>query len=365
MKQGKTLTELAIEIERRANAKRDLVVPNTKLVVAPAIDADELRLQVIGANGVNAFGMNAHAHGQVAEYTCIPKAYYDRCLAAQPQLLATQVNTWLADKPADRRMVRTLDNKVRAFLSDRYRPLENEDLAEAILPVLLEMDLLIMSTEITERRLYIKAIDRNIERDCPTGRKMGDGSHTFFDTLSPAIIISNSEVGAGRLSVETGVYTRVCTNLAMIGSNFKKQHVGGRNEITEGFEALLSDHTKKLTDAAVWAQVRDVVKGAFDAAKFDAVVAKLAGASEDKINGDVVELVNKFAKRNTIDGETSASILRHLIEGADLSRYGLHSAVTRTAQDVEDYDQATELERLGGNVIELPRQAWQELQQAA
>jgi hypothetical protein len=31
------------------------------------------------------------------------------------------------------------------------------------------------------------------------------------------------------------------------------------------------------------------------------------------------------------------------------------------SQDVDDYDRASELERLGGKVIELPRNDWQKL----
>jgi hypothetical protein len=352
MKTGLTLTQLASEIERRANAKRDYVAPNAKIALR-----DDLNLAV----GAEQFPVVDHAHGQIAEYAGIPKAYYDRMKVSAPSLLAQNVNTWVG-QANDRRMIRTLDGQVRAFLSDRYRPLENEDLAEAVLPVLLDMDLIIMSAQITATRLYIKAVDRSIERDVPTGRKMGDGSHVFFDTVSPAVIISNSEVGSGRLSIETGCFTRVCTNLAMIGTGFKKQHVGGKADILgDDVQALLSDNTKKLTDAAVWAQVRDVLKGAFDAAKFEAVTKKLAGAAEDRIDGDVVEVVNRFAKRNALGEVTGRSILRHLIESADLSRYGLHSAITRASQDEDDYDVATGLERLGGQVIELPKQSWKEL----
>lgn len=357
MKQGKNLTELAMEIERRANAKRDLVAPVAKIVMHPEPGVSNVGLTVGNFDGP----LNGIAHGQLAEYVGIPKTYYDRMLASDTTLLAANVNRWLPAEQKDRRMVRTLDGTVRAFLSDKYRPLENEDLAEAVLPVLLDMDLMIVSSEITERRLYIKAIDRKVERDVPTGRKMGDGSHVFFDTVSPAIIVSNSEVGLGRLSIETGVFTRICTNLAMIGTGFKKNHVGGRAELSDDVYALLSDGTKKLTDAAVWAQVRDVCRGAFEEAKFKAVCEKLSGAAEDRIEGDVTEVVERFGKRNQLGEETRKGILRHLIEGADLTRYGLHAAVTRTSQDVQDYDVATDLERLGGQVIELPKSDWKAL----
>jgi len=34
-------------------------------------------------------------------------------------------------------------------------------------------------------------------------------------------------------------------------------------------------------------------------------------------------------------------LLRHLIEGGDLSQYGLINAVTRTAEDAKFYDRAS------------------------
>jgi hypothetical protein len=36
-----------------------------------------------------------------------------------------------------------------------------------------------------------------------------------------------------------------------------------------------------------------------------------------------------------------------------LSQWGLVNAITRTSQDVTDYDRATELERLGGVVLDM------------
>ena len=47
------------------------------------------------------------------------------------------------------------------------------------------------------------------------------------------------------------------------------------------------------------------------------------------------------------------SILRHFIMAGDSSRYGLINAVTRASQDIEDYSRATELERLGGELLSV------------
>jgi hypothetical protein len=363
MKIGRTLTDLAAEIERQQTVKRDFIAPTNKIGLV--VEDGDVKMD-LGADMV--YPINDLAHTQIAEYSKIPKPYYDRMRAEVPELLTQNIRTWFDKKP-QQRMVRTLDHRDRAFLSDGFRPLENYDLAEAVLPTLLDNQLEIMSCEITEKRLYIKAVDRRITRDVPTGRKMGDGSNVFFDTLSPAIIVSNSEVGFGRLSVDAGIYTRVCTNMCMVAKGgMKRTHIGGKHALSdsvENIDALLTSETRKATDKAIWLQVRDVVKAAFDEQVFAARCDALKVLTEDRIEGDVVKTVELSAKKYGLSDLIKGGIQKHLIEGGDLTRYGLFNAITRTAQDQESYDTATELEALGGKIIELGRQEWRELAKAA
>ena len=363
MKTGKTLVELATEIERQRDNRKDFIAPTDRLALIPSDDVNDVFMS--GIPGMDP-RLNDLAHRQVGSYVGVPAIYYDRMRSAAPALLAENVNHWFNANP-EKRMVRTLDNRVRAFLSDAYRPLENHDLAEAVLPALLDQDLEIISSEITERRLYIKAVDRRINRDIPTGKnRMGDGSHVIFDTVSPAIVISNSEVGSGALSVETAVWTRACTNLAIFAQrSLRKYHVGGRHQIAEDMVHLLSDETRKATDKAVWLQVRDVVKGAFDEAKFDASLDEMRGMEKQPIAGDPVKAIDLAAKALDIRELEKPSILRHLIEGGDLTRYGLFNALTRTGEDQADYDRATDFERMGGKLIELGEGEWRRIAEAA
>ena len=54
-------------------------------------------------------------------------------------------------------------------------------------------------------------------------------------------------------------------------------------------------------------------------------------------------------------------MLKHLIDAGDLSQFGMLNAVTRTAEDIESYDRATEVERLGSSVLYLPTTTWREI----
>jgi hypothetical protein len=262
-------------------------------------------------------------------------------------------------------MVRTLDKTARAFLSDRFRTLDNNDLLQAALPPLLDMGVDVMSCEVTDTKLYLKVVDKHIRRDLPTGVVLGQGHHRF-DTVSPALVLSNSEVGMGALSCLTSVWTGGCSNLAVIRERSKRHyHVGSRHEVGDEVYAMLSDSTRRLTDAALWATIGDVVKGAFDQARFDATVDKIAATAHEDIKGDPIKVVEVTAKKYGMNDQEQNSVLRHLIMSGDLTKYGLHSAVTRTAEDLAEYDRASEFEVLGGKIIELPKNEWKELAEAA
>ena len=136
MKYGRTLTELAQEIERQNNAKRDYLVDTTQLTMGLDVTG-EVRLDI--ADSAHTFGLNEVAHQQIGQQMGIPLGK----LSDAPGLLATNVNHWMRNRDEDakerRRMVRTLDNTARAFLSERYRRIDNYEIAEAVLPIIADI----------------------------------------------------------------------------------------------------------------------------------------------------------------------------------------------------------------------------------
>jgi len=362
MKTGKSLTELAAEIERQAESKKDYIAPAQSMGLV--VVEKEARFAL---PGIGDFGITPHAHGQLAEYAGIPKAYYDRMKAEDPDLLARNVNRWVhAEK--GKRMVRTLDGDMRGLMSDRFRALDNYDLADAVFPVLKEAGAVIASADITTSKFYLKCLCPWLDRELPVppGLKMGVG-HTFFPRkVQGAVTISNSEIGVGSLFIAPGSFELQCTNYATYrDEGYSKLHIGRKNGAEEGISRYLTDETKRIEDAAVWSKVRDVLRAVMDGRVLDEIVGKLVDARGDVIEGDPVKVIEAFAKKNSFTEAQKGGLLKHFTNSGEASRFGMHWAVTRLSQDEEDYDEASRLERLGGEVIELPKHDWEVLAKAA
>src|SRR5271163_745669 len=97
MKTGKSLVEMAQELERIKAAARDFVVPTANLhaeAVSTGPESDSKKLVLaFDKNGENQqFALNSWSSSQVAGYTDIPKAYFDRIQTENPSLLADNIN---------------------------------------------------------------------------------------------------------------------------------------------------------------------------------------------------------------------------------------------------------------------------------
>lgn len=354
-KQGKSLSDWAAEIDRQAQAKRDFVADGAQLKALP--DEGGVKLEIKGiAEGGDAFAMRQTGHDQLAQRLAIPKPYYERLRANDPELLAANVNRWLPE--AGGMMVRTLDHGARAFLSPRYRRLDAIDLAQAILPVVAESrgELVVQSAEITDTRLYLKVSNPALRADVKPG---------VGDIVEAGIVAGDSEIGMGSAYVDPWVLRLVCLNgMKVPVAGLRKHHVGRRIEVDSAAE-LYADETLQADDRAFWLKFRDVFRASLvDVARFERIVEGYRVAVGVKVE-DPVKTVELTAKQYKLVETEQAGILRHLIEGGDLSQWGLANAITRAAQDVESYDRSTELEELGGQVICLPKSSFKTLALAA
>ena len=342
MKIGRTLTDLAAEIERQNDNKRDYKSDTRQL----SLNSETASTMTV--NGFGDFAVQPRTHRQIGTRLGIPAKYYDRLLSDHPDMLANNVNSLFHREP-EVRMIRTLDGNARAFLSDKYLPLDNYDLAHATLPTLSEKNLQLRSCEITDTRMYIKATLPSLQAEVRVG-----------DVVAAGIWVSNSEIGAGSCEIAPFIERLTCLNgmKAPVGG-LRRHHVGANGSGNgEPAHEFYRDDTRKALDEAFWRQVRDTIDHVLTKEVFERVVDTMREGTEKKIDGDPVKTVEEVQKKYQYTDEERGGILRHLIEGGDLSAYGLSQAITREAQDVESYDRASQLERDGFRVLELPKTEW-------
>jgi hypothetical protein len=219
MKAGISIVELAQELLNQQESKRDFHANSKSLSMV-----ESGQFQIETNSGAEIMPATAYAHAQMASKLSIPKVYYDRMLNQSPNLLADNVNHWLEERK-DTSLVRTLRGRMRAFLSSRYRIVDNHEILAMVLPELAEMGdgIEIVSCNVTDEKMYLKVVNTKIEAAISVG-----------DVVQAGFVLSNGELGNGSISVESYILRLVCLNgLALPSGRQRKNHAGRANESTD------------------------------------------------------------------------------------------------------------------------------------
>ena len=353
MKQGRALAEVLAQLLYEDRMKRDFIAPAQALQVSP--DGESIIMSFTGTNEQEVLCMTDLFHRQVGSALNIPAKYYDMMRTQKPQLLAENVNAWLGDRDQSY-MIRSMDfgrgRVARAFLSDRYRRIDNLEVANAILPLFAgKEEMEVVSCEVSDSRLYIKIVNHKLEMAVVPG-----------DYVQAGVVISNSEVGLGAVSVQPLVYRLVCSNgLCVNDFGERKAHVGRAAKMVDDSFSLYTDETLQAEDKAFLLKLRDTTLAAIEEARFAQIVGRLQKSTQAKITGRIQDVIELTGKAYDISQPEQDSILDYLVKGGDLSLYGLTNAITRASQDVESYDRATALEGIGWQVATMPETLWREI----
>lgn len=353
MKQGKSLPEVLTELQRQNAAKRDFISPAQAFTLHPDGSTFEMLHQNTGE--VEVLGTTDLFHRQIGSALNIPAKYYDLMRKEKPDLLAENVNAWFGSRDQSY-MVRSMDygsgRVARALLSDRYRRIDNLEVATAILPLFAgKEEMTVVSSEVNENKLYIKIVNRKLEMQVVPG-----------DYVQAGVVISNSEVGLGAVSVQPLVYRLVCSNgLCVQDFGERKAHVGRAAKTMDDSFNVYTDETLEAEDKAFMLKLRDTTLAALEEARFAQIVGRLQDTTNARITGRVQDVIELTGKAFDLSQNEQDDILNYLIQGGDLSLYGLSNAITRASQDVESYDRATALEGIGWQVAAMPKNQWEEI----
>ena len=340
----------------KKESKEDYIVSTRRLQMENF--GSDVVLRVLDENAsdrIEPLDIGPNAHRQIGTHLSIPVKYYEKMREENPELLTVNVNSWF-ERSDSQRMLRVLDGKARAFLSNRYLRLDHLQIAEAVLPIIGEIpDARFESCQITEDRMYIKVVNPQLQQEVVPG-----------DIVQAGVIISNSEVGLGSVNIQPLVYRLVCKNGMVVNdAATRRNHVGRINSADENF-LLYSAETLAADDHAFMLKIQDTVRAAVDEVNFSRVVGMMQEAATVKMNtANVPEVVRLASRDFGITDEEHPGVLQHLIEGKNLTLYGLANAVTRYSQDVASYDRATDLESIGYNILSMPAKRWNSINQMA
>lgn len=330
MKTDLSIIELIQRVRILSQQKRDYLLPANQLGFKA--DCTSTVLSIAGTD----YPILPRAAAQLASIAKIPYAYYQR-LYSYPELLQQNMNTLLADISKNK-LVRILGNNVRAVLSDHYKKIEHEELLGTVMPLLDNIEELeIVSSSLTEDRLYLKAI-------CPIASaevKVGDAVNFGF-------IITNSEVGCSSVVVQPYAEVLKCTNGMILPHYYestRKIHLGKKIQDIDTYDQLYENNKDNLAEI-----IRFHMKQMLDSQFYNSAVAKMREATEINVP-DANATIEKIAKAFSLSENEKQLILFHFIADKDTSLWGLVNAITETSKQSLTYERATQLETIGSQVL--------------
>jgi len=352
-----TIEDLMTEVVRQHDRKHD-VLADTRSMSIDQIDTN--RLVVDASHGLEEFVLTDYALGQMSTDIGIPKRYFDRMRADAPDLFRTNVHHWLGAEP-NRRMIRGLrsetspdgvDTVGRAWLSDRYRRLDNIEIARKLLPEFenLGTPVEFHNAAITDSKFYLRAVFPRIQGDVKVG-----------DTVQWGVQIRNSEVGAGTFAIENFLLRLVCLNGMVVTKVTSSRHVGRRIEDL----GVLSDEALRADDKAFWLAARDLLRASLSETAFEAVIASLKETTEGAEITRPLAATERLAKTLELTEAEREDVLAKLTLGGDMSRWGALNAVTAAAKQTDTFDRQVEMEEMGWSLASMSEREWERIAVAA
>lgn len=301
------------------------------------------------------FNIKENAHQQIASKLDIPHKYYNK-MQEIPGLRAKNVNAWLHKENGNKKhFIRTLDGNVRAFLSDRFKPVDNDLILASFLPVIKDMYLQVKSCGLTDKKMYIQVLFPGIEIEVVPG-----------DAVRFGVTLSNSEVGRGAVTIKSLIWRLVCSNGMVAENLLHKYHVGRRvGEDISDYDIYQSD-TIIAELESFKKRIRDIFIYCLKESYFQKLVEeKIRTAVNDEIK-DLSNTVEKITKKYVFSEKEKEKIIMNMGKEAgrnsiNNNRWHLSNSITALAHDIEDQEKQYEYEKTGWDILTLSKNQWKDI----
>ncbi len=289
--------------DRKASAAELQIVPDGLIEVG------------LDQSAADRFALSELATSQMCQRLGIPVPYYRRLPA---ELQATVANYDLDRLNDSAFLLRGKDRWVRAFLSGEYVTYNNADIAETAESLLRNSGVSVKSFVFEETHLFLKLVSDELV-DSDTGLKAG-------------IMIGNSEVGLGSISVEPFVYRLACTNDLIVTreKSFRHAHI-------------------HLTATEMKRRMAEAISEAFRIA--NSALDSFIATHEEPVM-DPVETIRQLAETRKMSQKFADEVVSSYSAEPDPTKFGIINAFTRAAQKLGPL-QRIEMERFAGALIKV------------
>jgi hypothetical protein len=383
-----TLQEMLTEVVEQSERKKDYVADTAETIrMVPMPDfKDGVALVLAKHNAtpplhvagepvaipavapLERFEITDHCHAQIAGRLQIPAKYYKRLLADHKDLVIENVNT-LFEREPELRMIRTIENKAtglrraRAFLSNSYRRVDNDEILASMLPIITnEFPTKMLNSHVSEERMHLKCLFEGPEHEVEIPSRRGNGG---TESVHAGFEMGNSEVGGGSFYIRGFFWAAYCLNGCVWGGadtvSMRQIHVGAKQGIPKDF--VLSDETKRKEDELIISAGRDVLRHLSSPEFTQQMGSSLRRLAEGKQALDPHKAVETVCTELGIGETHRKSVLESFIKDQDYSQWGMLNAVTQVANTADSYEEAQTFEELGGKIINLPANRWNHIAQ--
>ena len=345
MKKGQEIKEMLSKINEDKKNKTDYLVQmkDCKVVENEAYSFPDLEVDWLSKSP---HSLNDHSLSNLCNKLKMGTRYISKCLPVSQELVAQNINFWIKENKNRELMLRTYEAEkdgspyqeektVRAILTNRYKRIDSDVVANASLDKLMDMGAELKYSHYDRDTMNITAVLPKLEGEVVEG-----------DFVQGGITITNSEIGGGSLIVKPFIYRLVCTN-GMVAPEYLNQfyakHVGKMI-----IDVDSDEQWKTIVDKM--GQQLELIS---NPELFQENIDKLKQATEKKINSHQIEVLSKKHGLSDVERAGIFERLNHYVgETFVTSKYDLANAVTNLANDEEKSDdRARFLQELGGLII--------------
>ena len=249
---------------------------------------------------------------------------------------------------------------------------DDEVIMDACIPVIERFKggaLSIASCNQSEHFLNLKCTMPSMRKEVKVG-----------DHVEAGFRLKNGETGLSKILGGGFIGRLVCSNGMVlddwIGNPFSRKHITGVQQI-----GVLPQHDiNRPLDYGIYVreirkQLQQLLEKCFSDEQFERVVERIASTAhvsttiknldphpEEKKRTIPTLLV--VGKEFGLSRTAQQNVFDALHEDGDYTQWGFANAITRTANNRTNYDEATKLEEVGGNVLSFPQGRWSRYAQA-